>query len=216
MKFNHYGPDIGYLNYQRWDVNEFELLIPDESKHVVTISKLSPRKRIDDLLRAWSTVEEHHPDATLTIAGSGPLEEDLHSLRDQLDLENVTFEGFVSEPRKLALLRQSAVFAAPTLYEGFGLSVLEAMASGCAVITSKTWGLKDFVEDGVNGVMIPPKSPQEFADKLCWLLKDSDSRKRIAQTGRETAEEYSMAASLDREHDYLQAIYNGRSLGSLS
>lgn len=189
------------------DAEAFEWVVPETSKQVVTVSKLSPRKRIGDLLQAWSTVERRHPDATLTIGGSGPLEDDLQALRDRLGLDTVRFEGFVSESRKHELLRQSAVFAAPTLYEGFGLSVLEAMASGCAVATSDTWGVKDFVEHGVNGVMAPPKSPNAFAEVLCRLLEDAAARERFARAGRDTAETYSMATSLDRELGYLESLH---------
>jgi len=186
--------------------DEFTFSVPDQSKHVLTISKLSPRKRVRDLLRAWNDVEEIHPDATLTIAGSGPLEAKLHSLRDNLKLQSVNFEGFVSESRKHKLLKQAAISAAPTLYEGFGLSVLEAMASGCTVVTSDTWGVKDFVNHGENGLMAQPKSPESFACELNYLLKNVDKRKKMARAGRETAEAYSMAASLDRELDYFTSV----------
>jgi glycosyltransferase involved in cell wall biosynthesis len=190
------------------DAEAFEWVVPEISKQVVTVSKLSPRKRIGDLLQAWSTVERSHPDATLTIGGSGPLEDDLRALRDRLGLDTVCFEGFVREGRKHELLQQSAVFAAPTLYEGFGLSILEAMASGCAVATTDTWGVRDFVEHGINGVMAPPKSPDAFAEGLCQLLEDAAARKCFARAGRDTAETYSMAKSLDRELGYLESLHS--------
>ncbi len=188
------------------DADEFEFSIPDDAKRVLTVSKLSPRKRVEDLLRAWSIVEENHPEAMLTIAGSGPRADALRSLRDQLDLRHVTFEGFVSESRKHELLSQAAVFAAPTLYEGFGLSVLEAMASGCAVVTSDTWGVKDFVSHGENGLMAPRRSPKMFAAEMSELLNDAEKRKQLSRAGRETAETYSMTEHLDRELRYLEEI----------
>jgi len=198
------------------DPEEFTYSVPDDSKHVLTVSKLSPRKRIGDLLHAWSDVEDEHPDATLTIAGSGPLESELHSLRDRLDLQTVTFEGFVSEPRKHELLQDAAVFAAPTLYEGFGLSILEAMASGCAVVTTDTWGVRDFVEHGGNGLMVPPKSPERFATELDRILSNQIERKRYGEAGRTTAESYSMAETLDRELDNLESVAENHSLQSSS
>lgn len=198
------------------DADNFSFLPPDESKRVLTVSKLSPRKRIGDLLRAWVAVEENYPGARLTIAGSGPLEADLHSLRGRLELHRVNFEGFVSESRKHELLQQAAVFAAPTLYEGFGLSVLEAMASGSTVVTSDTWGVKDFVEHGENGLTAPPKSPEAFATQLCHVLKSVDERKMMARAGRATAETYSMNKSLDRELNYLESVYSQRRVQSSS
>jgi len=198
------------------DAEDFTYSLPDDSTHVLTVSKLSPRKRIGDLLRAWSDVEDEHPDATLTIAGSGPLESELHSLRDRLDLQNVTFEGFVSEPRKHELLQDAAVFAAPTLYEGFGLSILEAMASGCAVVTTDTWGVRDFVKHQENGRMAPPKSPERFATELNGILSDQTERKQYCEAGRQTAESYAMAESLDRELDHLETVAEAHPLQSSS
>jgi glycosyltransferase involved in cell wall biosynthesis len=194
------------------DAKEFEMCIPEDAKRVVSISKLSPRKRINDLLRAWDLVETEHPAATLSIAGSGPLDDQLQKLRRELNLSNVTFEGFVSESRKHELLSSASVSAAPTLYEGFGVSVLEAMASGCAVVTSDTWGVKDFVQDGQNGLTVPPKSPREFASALNRLFETPANRSRIARAARNTAEEYSMATSLDRELEYLESVSKSTSL----
>lgn len=197
------------------EADEFEQKIPDQSKRVLSISKLSSRKRIDDLLRAWKIVEKRHPDATLIIAGSGPLESQLWNLRQELDLTNVTFEGFVSESRKHELLKEAGIFAAPTLYEGFGISVLEAMASGCAVVTSDTWGVKDFVESDKNGLTVPPKSPKKFASRLISLIESQEDRKRIATAARRTAEEYSMSESLDRELQFLHSLKQGHGNGPL-
>jgi glycosyltransferase involved in cell wall biosynthesis len=196
------------------NTEDFTYSVPEQSKHVLTVSKLSPRKRIGDLLRAWSDVEDEHPDATLKIAGSGPLESDLHSLRDRLDLHTVTFEGFVSETRKHELLQDAGVFAAPTLYEGFGLSILEAMASGCAVVTTDTWGVRDFVDHEENGLNTPSKSSERFATELARVLSNPGERKRYAEAGRQTAESYSMTESLDRELDHLQSVANERKLES--
>lgn len=197
------------------DASNFEFHIPSESKQVVSISKLSPRKRISDLLRAWQVVEQNHPDADLTIAGSGPLTQDLYSLRDRLGLQTVSFPGFVSEEQKQTLLHDAALFASPTLYEGFGLSTLEAMASGCAVVASDTWGLKDYLQDGINGVTVPPKSPKLLGAAISSLLTHSGSRVRLAEAGRSTAESYLMSASLERELEYLNAVGHGEPLESL-
>ena len=188
------------------DASEFEFHIPDDPTHVVAISKLSPRKRVSDLLRAWQQVERECPNAKLTVAGSGPLEDNLHSLADDLGLSQVNFPGYVSESRKLELLRDGALFVSPTIYEGFGISMLEAMASGCAVVASDTWGIKDYVEDGENGYLVPIKYPDALANAIVELLADDVARQSVAKSGRKTAEEYSMAESLDRELEHLKLI----------
>lgn len=198
------------------DASEFEFYVPKASKQVVTVSKLSPRKRVGDLLRAWKYVEAAHPDASLIVAGSGPLADDLHALQTELGLRNVSFPGFVSDSRKRELLREAAIFASPTLYEGFGLSILEAMASGCAVVASDTWGVKDYMEDGVTGRTPPPKSPEQFGNALIDLLSNPATRRRMARKNKEIAEEYSIEASLDREVAHLHALQHQGRLESSS
>jgi glycosyltransferase involved in cell wall biosynthesis len=86
------------------------------------------------------------------------------------------------------------------------------MASGCAVVTTDTWGVKDFVEPGKNGLTAPPKSPNVFASKLNNLLEAREDQVRFARAGRETAEEYSMAESLERELEYLYSVERGNAL----
>jgi glycosyltransferase involved in cell wall biosynthesis len=198
------------------DASSFECNIPQESDVVVSISKLAPRKRINDLLRAWQFVEQAFPEKTLVIAGSGPRARKLQSLRDELGLTSVDFLGFVSEQRKRELLNGAGVFASPTLYEGFGISNLEAMASGCAVVSSDTWGVRDYLEDGHNGIAVPTKSPHRFSEALREVLGDPDTRRCLAERGRSTAESFSMEESLERELDYLRAVVAGEPLDSSS
>jgi len=196
------------------NASEFDFHIPSNSKQVFSVSKLSPRKRVSDLLRAWEFVQQHHPEASLIIAGSGPLTEELQALKREIGLKNVCFTGFVSETEKKQYLRESAVFASPTLYEGFGLSNLEAMASGCVVVSSNTWGVKDYLDNGEGGVSVPPKSPRKLGKKLCEVLANPTVRTQLAQNGRDTANEYSMSESLNRELKHLHSIAEDGTLHS--
>lgn len=173
---------------------------PDMGSDIVlSLSKLSPRKDIGTLLKAWKQVENEHSSAQLIIAGSGPLESELKSLAHELNLRRVNFEGFVSESRKHELLEKALIYTLPTLYEGFGISNLEAMASGCAVVSTNTWGVKDYLADGCNGIVIDKKSPNKLAKGILRLLNDRRLVKRLMRNGRETANLYTIQDSLDRE-----------------
>lgn len=188
------------------DSSEFEYQFSENAMDVLALSKLTPRKGISYLLRAWKTVEQRLPNASLTIAGSGPREEQLHSLARTLRLNRVTFEGFVSETRKHRLLREAGVFVLPTLYEGFGITNLEAMASGCAVVSTDTWGVKDYITHRENGFLVPPQSVNELADAITTVCSTEELRSSLAQAGRETAESYSMTESLDQELEVMESI----------
>jgi glycosyltransferase involved in cell wall biosynthesis len=186
--------------------SEFEFDFSLDSQQVTVISKMNSRKGIFYLLQAWERIMQRHPDANLVIAGSGPEAEQLQKLGVKLDLDRVEFAGYVTEEEKKELLRESAVFALPTLYEGFGITNLEAMASGCAVVSTDTWGVKDYLEHEKNGLAVAPKSTAELAEAVSRLLEDTEFRRHLAASGRRTAEQYSMEESLNRELRHIEKI----------
>ncbi|WEL20599.1 Glycosyltransferase [Halorhabdus sp. BNX81] len=189
------------------DAAEYTFSIRSDEKHVLSLSELRTRKQINVLLRAWKYVESAHPDARLTVAGDGQQRDSLERLATDLDLETVTFEGWVTEERKHELLASAAIYALPTLYEGFGLANLEAMASGCAVVSTDTWGVRDYLRDGENGRLVPTKDPPALATVIDSLLSEPAQIERLATAGRETAAEYSMAESITREVRLLEQIH---------
>lgn len=183
------------------DTSEFEFNLALESDTVLSLSKLNPRKNIGALLDAWVDVEATHPTAKLVVAGSGPLESKLRSRSADLGLSRVKFEGFVSEKRKQELLQTSLIYVLPTRYEGFGLSNLEAMASGCAVVSTDTWGVKDYLKHEEDGLAVEPKDPNQLSAAILRLLDDRELLRSVADSGRETASSYTMNESLEREVD---------------
>lgn len=193
------------------DSENFQFSPSPGRKHVLSLSELRERKNIDMLLKAWSKVEARTEGARLTVAGDGPERERLESLANELDLDTVSFEGWVEEERKHELLRAASVFALPTRYEGFGLANLEAMASGCAVVSTDTWGVRDYIEDGTNGCLIPVGDTSILADVLTSLLRSPEEVKRLATAGRQTAESYSIDKSIEREVTFLEEIYAQKS-----
>jgi glycosyltransferase involved in cell wall biosynthesis len=199
-----------YTNPVGIDASEFTYNIPDNSKQVLSLSKLSPRKSISTLVRAWKMVEKRHPDANLVIAGDGPRKHSLQELSQKLELSSVEFVGYVSGDVKTQLYSQSLLYTLPTLLEGFGLSNLEAMASGCAVISTDTWGVKDYIEDNKNGKMVAPRSPEELANAIDHLLSNRDIVKNLAKSGRETAVKFSLEDSLTREVEILEKYDSSR------
>jgi glycosyltransferase involved in cell wall biosynthesis len=188
------------------DVGEFNFNFDPESKMVLSLSKLSPRKRVCDLVEAWASVEKQRPEAKLVIAGSGPNGDSLRRLAQDLSLERIEFLGYVNETKKKELFQKAAIFVSPTLYEGFGLTNLEAMVSGCVVVSTETWGVKDYIRDAENGFQVPIRDPPSIAETVLDLLGDTEKRKRIAKQGAETASNYTISRSLDRESEFLDRL----------
>lgn len=185
------------------DTETFYYSFNSSSKQVLYLSKLGKKKGIRILLRAWSEVERTVPDASLIVAGSGPLEKEAKELTADLGLQNVTFEGYVSSKRKKELFENSMIYTLPTYIEGMPLTPLEAMASGCAVVSTDTHGVRDIITGGTNGKLVPPGDPDKLAIGLVELLLQPEKAKTLAQAGHKRAEELTTKKMLDRELEIL-------------
>lgn len=190
------------------DSDEFTFNFRPDSRQVLALSKLSPRKGLRYLIDAWKQVEDAVPSANLVIAGSGPRRKALELRATANGLKRVEFTGFVDDEQKHELLRESTVYVLPTLYEGFGISNLEAMASGCAVVSTDTWGVKDYLQNRENGLVTPPKDSDSIGKALKQVLQHESLHERLAKRGRDTAEGYSISESIDREIHCLESILN--------
>jgi glycosyltransferase involved in cell wall biosynthesis len=156
---------------------------------VLWLGTIEPRKNIPALLRAFAGVEH---DAVLVIAGGAGWNEDLDPLADRLG-SRVRRIGFVDESVKAALYAAATVFCLPSLLEGFGLPVLEAMAQGTPVITSRGTSTEELVAadpaEGLEeaGVLVDPGDEDGLRAALQALLDDGDARTRMRVAARRRA-----------------------------
>jgi glycosyltransferase involved in cell wall biosynthesis len=191
---------------------------PNEGEpcQVLYLSKLGKKKGIRTLIRAWKQVERCHPDAELIVAGSGPLEQEVERKVEELDLKSVSLLGYVSESHKRELLSSSAIFVLPTYIEGMPLTMIEAMASGCAVVSTETYGVRDVVEDEKTGLLIPPGHKKELADTLLDLLSDPEKTRELGRRGVMRSSHFDVNKMLDRElrivNNWLQSKQTGLSV----
>lgn len=173
---------------------------------VLTLCELTPRKNIEMLLRAWKKIEKANiTNRRLIIAGDGPRKAALEKLTKQLNLNQVIFPGYVSESKKINLFRKSFCYVLPTKMEGFGLTNLEAMASGCVVVSTDVPGVQDYLIDGENGYSVSSDSITELADRLQSLLKAPKEAESIAKRGQKTAENYDVKKTVKQERNFLES-----------
>ncbi|MDP8260444.1 MAG: glycosyltransferase family 4 protein [Candidatus Gygaella obscura] len=143
------------------------------------IARFSPDKGLDLLLEVFKRVHDFLPQAKLVIVGGGPQEESLRFKAKALGITNdVRFLGFVNETKEP--LSVMDVFCTTTKYESFGLSVLEAMAVGVTVVVSCVGGLKELVQDSVNGYCVEYDKLDCFTDRLIELLSNNSLRLGMA------------------------------------
>lgn len=152
---------------------------------IITVAYLIPEKGVEFLLRAFARVGA--PNVRLVIVGDGPDEPRLRQLCGSLGIAPRTeFLGLRDDvPEQL---RASQVFVHPCVWqEACGLAVLEAMASGCAVVASRTGALPEIVADGQTGLLVPPGDAAALAATLERLVRDPLLQARLGQAAREAA-----------------------------
>jgi glycosyltransferase involved in cell wall biosynthesis len=163
-----------------------------EGEYILYTGTMDSRKNILTLVRAFDMLKkEKRIDHKLVLAGKkGWLyEEILESVRT-LGLEkDVVFTGFVADDDMPYLYNGAVLFAYPSLYEGFGLPPLEAMACGCPVVTSNTTSLPEVVGDA--GLMVDPERPEELADAMGRIIEESELRAGLRARGLLRAAEFS-------------------------
>jgi glycosyltransferase involved in cell wall biosynthesis len=134
------------------------------------VARLVPQKSIDTLLRAFALVRSANRDARLVIVGAGPLEEDLRALANSLDLgDAVIWAGF---RRDIAVvMRALDVFVLSSIYEGFGLVLLEAMEASRPIVASRVSAIPEIVVDGETGRLVSPRNPRALAAAMAQMME---------------------------------------------
>ena len=155
-----------------------------EHFRICYMGSLIPRKRVDDLLRAFALVHTERPDARLTIIGCGHLESQLKRLCTELDLDSaVHFTGKILE-YPLELLRNSDLCVSASESESFGLIFAEAMCLGVPAVACRVGGIPEVVADEETGLLVPPRNPQALAHAILRLMADDDLRARMAAAAK--------------------------------
>lgn len=131
-------------------------------------------KGLSYMLQAFQMIDHRH--ATFTIIGKDDLSNDLKKKYGT----DVNFLGIINHRDMPRILRNYDVMVFPSLGEGFGLSILEAMATGIPVISSTNTGINDYIRDGYNGFIVPIQNANAIADKMRWFI---DNRKEIPKMG---------------------------------
>ncbi len=161
-----------------------ELGIPLEARVLITVAVLRPPKGIRFMIRALPDVLRRVEDAFYLIVGDGPDREALVEVADEAGVrERVVFAGMRDDvPR---LLAAGDVFVLPTLSEALPTVLAEAMASRLPVVASAVGGVPQMVDEGVNGLLVPPGDSQALARACLSLLTDPARRAEMGQAGWE-------------------------------
>ena len=161
-------------------------------------------KGLYDLFEAVAALAPHAPQLRLECAGEGDLDSALARARELGIADRIVLRGWLTPRERDELFARAWVFALPSHAEALPMSLLEAMASGCAVVATSVGGIPDVVHHDVNGLLVPPAEPRPLADALASLLADPDLAARLGRAARATiAERY----TTDRAVERLEQVY---------
>lgn len=160
--------------------------------YILTVGTLEPRKNFSSLFKAYALLplelQEQHP--LVVVGGKGWNTGEIFELILQLKLDDkVKFLGHVDDKVLAKLYQEAEIFVYPSLYEGFGLPVLEALGFGLPVITSNTSSLPEVV--GEAGVLIDPTEPKSIARALQHLLEHKNIARKLSQAAFSQAKKFS-------------------------
>ena len=161
-------------------------------RFVLYLGTLEPRKNVELLVRAYALLRQRGSvDHELVLAGDrGWQYGSIFALVQELGLEpHVRFPGFVPDREQARWYSSATVFAYPSLYEGFGLPLLEAMACGTPVVASRSSSLPEVVGDA--GVLVDPNDREGLSQALSQLLEDDGRRRSLAAAGQARAQTFS-------------------------
>lgn len=188
---------------QTWHDIVAKWSIPE--RYIYYVGSVEPRKNLITVVRALHQLRSQMGDTIKLVVSGGKswLTSELYQQISELGLtEQVIFTGRVSETEKIALLQHAEVFVFPSFYEGFGLMVLEAFASGCPVITSNNSALPEVV--GQAGILIEPTDSMRLASEIKNLLDHPDIRQDLVSRGREFAHQFTWSTAAHATLDIIR------------
>jgi phosphatidylinositol alpha-mannosyltransferase len=194
------------------DIDRFQRSVPiarwqDGTSNILFVGRFEPRKGLLELLKAYRLLHKSGCDCRLLVVGSGPLAREARRYVATRRLRGVEFLGRVSDEEKAQLFRTADVYASPaTGGESFGIVLLEAMASGTAIVASDIHGYKGVVRRGREALLVPPRDPKALAIAIGRLLGDDEERRAMGDAGRLRAEEFSWPRVTAKVDDFYGVV----------
>lgn len=180
--------------------------LDDSHLAIGLIGQILRHKGHEDFLRAASLISEKHPEACFFIIGDDRMSDDpdflpfLKRLTHDLGLsEVVTFTGRLTDiPAVMAALD---IVVVPSWAEPFGRVVVEALATSRAVVATSAGGIPEIIESGQNGILVPPRGPEQLAEAIATLCANQELRMELAQRGPDSVRRFDV-------HEHARQFYS--------
>ncbi len=162
--------------------------VPPGAHLIGNVGRLTPQKGQIHLIRAFARLREHVPNIELVIIGSGPLQMELAAEAERLGVAaHVHLPG--ERENVIGLLAAFDVYAHPSLFEGMPIAVMEAMAAGLPVVATGVDGTRELITDGETGWLVAVGAEAALAERLRWMLENSEAARRVGEAARRHMQE---------------------------
>lgn len=189
------SPGVNVHTFRPLDPGEpkIETELPDN--YIFCLSRIDSNKGHDLLLHAFDRVRKEAPGVHLVIGGGSPtpgerelgVQKMMRDIVEEYRIEDaVSIIGYVPDELLVPYYRQAKMFVLPSLFEPFGMTALEAMATGTPVVASRLGGIRTVISTEENGLLVDPSDEKEFAAAMLRILKDRNYAARLGEQGRNT------------------------------
>ncbi|MBN2012757.1 glycosyltransferase family 4 protein [candidate division KSB1 bacterium] len=187
-----------------------ELGMPDDAPVIGFVGRLNVQKGIEYLLEGFRKAIEQIPTMHLLLVGEGNLHEDVvafaekHNLKDRI--HPVGFRDDIPN-----VMRTIDLCVLPSLWEGFGIVLIEAMAAGKPCITTRISSMPEIVRDGKSGLVVPPRDPDALAVAIRTIMSDNELANQMGETGRQDVlEKYTISRMIEQYELIFQRYVSGK------
>ena len=171
------------------------------------ITRFYPVKGIECLIKAAPRILKKHDNVKFVLCGEGPLLDEMKTLAKKLDVDDsFFFVGFVDRPE--VWISMFDIMVSSSYSEGCPNSILEAMALGKAIVSTKAGGPEEFLEDGYSALMPEPGDTEEIANAVIKLLDDPQLKSVIAANARKSVEQYDIKNYLSKLEEVYKDVLN--------
>jgi glycosyltransferase involved in cell wall biosynthesis len=188
VKVIHYGIEAQLFSRPAQDLRG-QWGYPKDVPIIGTIARLEPGKGLEYLIKAFPLILGKFPSAVTLVAGTDHMgySKKLRALIESMGLEGkVRLLGFQDDV--VSFLHAIDIFAFPSLSEGFGQVLIEAMAAGRAVVANRIGPLTEIVIEGETGLLVEPRDPKVLAEAICRLLERPEEASSMGSAGRKRVE----------------------------
>lgn len=185
-----------------------ELGIPDRAPVIGTVCGLRTQKAVDVAVDAVGRLVEAHPDLRFLVVGDGVERPALEAQAAQVLGDRAMFLGQRPNSEVPGLIAAMDVVVCSSDFEGTPLAILEWMAAGKAIVATRVGGIPGIVEDGVGGLLVPPRAPDALASAIGRLLDDQALRERLGAAAHERqVSEFRLARTIEILEDLYETLY---------